>query len=51
MSPRSVSLVAGLAVFAWAAAGNFAVCGANEPSAVPSDHPVQWHLCLKGTKA
>lgn len=51
MSPRSISLVAGLVTLAWAGAGNLAVSGAEEPPAVQSDHAVQWHLCLQGTKA
>jgi len=50
MSPWNVTTAAVLTVSVWAATVNFAVCGAEEPSG-QSDHPVQWHLSLKGTKA
>jgi len=49
MSRRSISLIVGLVAFA--GAGNFAVSDAEEPSTVQPDRPVQWHLCLQGTKA
>ena len=45
MSPRSISLVAGLVTLAWAGVGNFAVSGAEESAVVQSDHVVQWLLC------
>ena len=51
MSPRSISLVAGLVALAWAGTGDFSVRGAEEPSPVQSERPVQWHLRLQGTKA
>jgi hypothetical protein len=51
MSPRNISLVAGLAALVWVGAGDFTVSGAQEPSAIQPDRPVQWHLCLQGTKA